>query len=114
MRIRDWSSDVCSSDRYLFAHRVMPISRRVQERKGDLTEASDEAVVGMEIVQAFGREPDVRERFGERAGPVRDVSLLQAGVEDRFLPGLIFVPTLRSEERRVGKECVRTGRCGWW
>jgi ATP-binding cassette subfamily B protein len=79
---------------YLFAHRVMPISRRVQERKGDLTEASDEAVVGMEIVQAFGREPDVRERFGDRARSVRDVSLLQAGVEARFLPGLIFVPTL--------------------
>src|SRR5262245_43751552 len=26
---------------WLFAHRVMPISRKVQERKGDLTEASD-------------------------------------------------------------------------
>jgi ATP-binding cassette subfamily B protein len=79
---------------YLFAHYVMPLSRRVNERKGDLTEASDEAVVGMEMVQAFGREPDVRERFGVRAESVRDVSLLQAGVEARFLPGLIFVPTL--------------------
>jgi ABC-type multidrug transport system fused ATPase/permease subunit len=77
-----------------FAHRVMPISRQVQERKGDLTEASDEAVVGMEMVQAFGREPDVRERFGERATSVRDAALLQAGIEARFLPGLIFVPTL--------------------
>jgi ABC-type multidrug transport system fused ATPase/permease subunit len=79
---------------WLFAHRVMPISRQVQERKGDLTEASDEAVVGMEMVQAFGREPDVRDRFGDRASSVRDVSLRQAGVEARFLPGLIFVPTL--------------------
>jgi ABC-type multidrug transport system fused ATPase/permease subunit len=79
---------------YLFAHRVMPISRRVQERKGDLTEASDEAVVGMELVQAFGREDDVRARFGGRAQSVRDASLQQAGVEAHFLPGLIFVPTL--------------------
>jgi ATP-binding cassette subfamily B protein len=79
---------------WLFAHRVMPISRQVQERKGDLTEASDEAVVGMEMVQAFGREPDVRDRFGERASSVRDVALRQAGVEAHFLPGLIFVPTL--------------------
>ena len=29
---------------WLFAHRVFPISRKVQERKGHLTEASDEAV----------------------------------------------------------------------
>jgi ABC-type multidrug transport system fused ATPase/permease subunit len=79
---------------WLFAHRVFPISRQVQERKGDLTEASDEAVVGMEMVQAFGREPDVRDRFGVKAGSVRDASLSQAGVEARFLPGLIFVPTL--------------------
>ena len=50
-----------------FGHRVSPISRRVQARKGDVTEAADEAVVGIEMVQAFGREDDVRERFGERA-----------------------------------------------
>ena len=55
---------------------------------------SDEAVVGMEMVQAFGREPDVRSRFGVKATSVRDASLSQAGVEARFLPGLIFVPTL--------------------
>ncbi len=48
-----------------------PISRQVQERKGDLTEASDEAVVGIEMVQAFGREDDVRDRFRGRAEAVR-------------------------------------------
>lgn len=79
---------------WLFAHKVMPISRQVQERKGDLTEASDEAVVGIEMVQAFGREEDVRGRFTGRARDVRDASLRQAGVEAQFLPGLIFVPTL--------------------
>jgi ABC-type multidrug transport system fused ATPase/permease subunit len=79
---------------YLFAHRVIPITREVNARKGDLTEASDEAVVGMEMVQAFGREDDVRTRFGGRATDVRDASLRQAGVEARFLPGLIFMPTL--------------------
>src|SRR5690348_12660438 len=45
-----------------FGHRVSPISRRVQARKGDVTEAADEAVVGIEMVQAFGRENDIRER----------------------------------------------------
>ena len=79
---------------WLFAHRVMPISRRVQQRKGDVTEAADEAVVGIEMVQAFGREDDVRDRFGEKAEGVRDVVLEQAGVEAQHLPGLFFLPTL--------------------
>ncbi|HVI20311.1 MAG TPA: ABC transporter ATP-binding protein [Gaiellales bacterium] len=79
---------------WLFAHRVMPISRRVQQRKGDVTEAADEAVVGIEMVQAFGREDDVRGRFGEKADSVRDVVLEQAGVEAQHLPGLFFLPTL--------------------
>src|SRR3954453_19065257 len=35
-----------------FAHRVTPISRAVQRRKGDVTESADEAVVGIEMVQA--------------------------------------------------------------
>jgi ABC-type multidrug transport system fused ATPase/permease subunit len=79
---------------WLFAHRVFPISRKVQERKGHLTEASDEVVVGIEMVQAFGREDDVRDRFGERAEAVRHETMRQASVEARFLPGLLFLPTL--------------------
>ena len=79
---------------YLFSHRVFPISREVQRRKGNLTEASDEAVVGIEMVQAFGREDDVRDRFHLRAEAVRHETMRQASVEARFLPGLIFLPTL--------------------
>ena len=77
-----------------FARRVSPISREVQERKGDVTEAADEAVVGIEMVQAFGREDDVRGRFGGKAGAVRDTVLRQAGVEARHLPGLYYLPSL--------------------
>jgi ABC-type multidrug transport system fused ATPase/permease subunit len=79
---------------YFFAHRVFPISRDVQRKKGHLTEASDEAVVGIEMVQAFGRENDVRDRFHDRAESVRRETMRQASVEARFLPGLIFLPTL--------------------
>jgi ABC-type multidrug transport system fused ATPase/permease subunit len=77
-----------------FARRVSPISRQVQERKGDVTEAADEAVVGIEMVQAFGREDDIRGRFGGRAQAVRDTVLRQAGVEARHLPGLYYLPSL--------------------
>ena len=77
-----------------FARRVSPLSRKVQVRKGDVTEAADEAVVGIEMVQAFGREEDVRGRFGDKAGAVRDTVLEQAGVEARHLPGLYYLPAL--------------------
>ncbi len=77
-----------------FAHLVTPISRVVQQRQADLTESADEGVVGIEMVQAFGREQDVRDRFGLRARAVRDGMLQEARVEASYLPLLLFVPTL--------------------
>src|SRR3954447_20080351 len=79
---------------FSFARKVMPISREVQQLKADVTEAADEAVVGIEMVQAFGREDDVQARFARRAEAVRDGVLRQARVEAAFLPGLLFLPTI--------------------
>ena len=45
------------------------------------------------MVQAFGREDDVRTRFTGRAEAVRHETMRQASVEARFLPGMLFVPT---------------------
>jgi ABC-type multidrug transport system fused ATPase/permease subunit len=70
---------------WFFAHRLFPISRLVQEKKGHLTEATDEAVVGIEMVQAFGRE---------EAEAVRHETMRQASIEAHYLPGLLFLPTL--------------------
>jgi ABC-type multidrug transport system fused ATPase/permease subunit len=79
---------------FTFGRRVMPVSREVQQLKADVTEAADEAVVGIEMVQAFGREDDVQARFGVKAQAVRDGVLRQARIEAAFLPGLLFLPTL--------------------
>jgi ATP-binding cassette subfamily B protein len=79
---------------WMFARRVHPISREVQQLKADVTEASDEAVVGIEMVQAFGREDDVRARFHDKAYAVRDGVIRQARVEATYLPGLYFLPTV--------------------
>ncbi|HEX4525873.1 MAG TPA: ABC transporter ATP-binding protein [Gaiellaceae bacterium] len=79
---------------FSFARKVMPISREVQQLKADVTEAADEAVVGIEMVQAFGREDDVQARFAQKAELVRDGVLRQARVEAAYLPGLLFLPTL--------------------
>jgi ATP-binding cassette, subfamily B, bacterial len=77
-----------------FARRVSPISTEVQARKGDVTEIADEAVVGIEMVQAFGREDEVRGRFRERAEAVSDAVVRQATVEAHHLPGLYYLPSL--------------------
>jgi ATP-binding cassette subfamily B protein len=79
---------------WMFAKTVMPVSRLVQQLKANVTEAADEAVVGIEMVQAFGREDDVRSRFGDKARDVRDGVLRQARIEGTFLPGLLFLPTV--------------------
>ena len=52
------------------------------------------------MVQAFGREAEVRERFGERAQGVRASSLREAGVEARYLPGP-HLPALDGDRERA-------------
>src|SRR6478736_5781246 len=79
---------------FTFGRKVVPISREVQQLKANVTEAADEAVVGIEMDQAFGREDDVQARFGGKAEAVRDGVLRQARIEAAFLPGLLFLPTL--------------------
>jgi ABC-type multidrug transport system fused ATPase/permease subunit len=78
---------------WVFARKVMPVSRLVQQLKANVTEAADESVVGIEMVQAFGREDDVRTRFGDKARAVRDGIVRQARIEGSYLPGLLFLPT---------------------
>ena len=90
-----------------FARRVMPISREVQERKADLTEAADESVVGIEMVQAFGREDDVRDRFGASApSPSAASSSARPASRRGTCPGLYFLPGL-SIARRAAASAAR-------
>jgi len=77
-----------------FGRRVAPISRAVQARKGDLTDAANEAVVGIEMVQAFGREEIIQDRFTDRATAIRDEMVRQAKVEATFLPPVFYLPSL--------------------
>src|SRR3546814_15206197 len=100
MRISDWSSDVCSSDLDDVLGQVVLAARYEDLGPGDAVAAvpprfgagADEAQVGA----------GMRLRQVHRARPF-------AGHHVRYEPGLKF----RSEERRVGKECVSTCRSRW-
>src|SRR3546814_20785259 len=104
MRISDWSSDVCSSD-LLFG------------REQRLFEHDDGVARGhrnMVDARARGQAMILERLFGDDQRGRRAVADLRArcrGDRAAFLEQLD--PGERSEESRVGKECVSTGRSRW-
>src|SRR3546814_10629700 len=86
LRISDWSSDVCSSDlQRRLLHQRQALRYRILDRR---SERADTAVAGTQpITQFVGQSTD---------GCARSATLEH-----------------RSEERRVGKECVSTCRSRW-
>src|SRR3546814_18881823 len=97
MRISDWSSDVCSSDLNCAVCRepVRPVVERLVQRF-----AQQQAAKARAIDEEIGLDP---------------AAILQRERGDRVLsdPALDIEDRTRSEERRVGKECVSTCRSRW-
>src|SRR3546814_11775924 len=97
MRISDWSSDVCSSDLALMAglatHHVPYAAFDGLVSALGAADRLDAAVVG-EIIDAHAVIPN----GGRLAERKEDIARLFGD---------------RSEERRVGKECVSTGGSRW-
>src|SRR3546814_20692855 len=96
MRISDWSSDVCSSDLLGPRHCAHALERLRNLRRAR---------------RAQLLPPDIRRDCGERK---RREQRIEIGNEE---PQAAGEPErderARSEERRVGKECVGTGRYRW-
>src|SRR3546814_12625741 len=93
MRISDWSSDVCSSD--LTCH-----------RRGAFAMGGMSAFIpvkGDEAANAAALDK-------VRADKLREVG---NGHDGTWVAHPALVPVARSEERRVGKECVSTCRSRW-
>src|SRR3546814_17529032 len=96
MRISDWSSDVCSSD----LDRPAQQHARDQEIGAPRLQARSEDAVHLVV--------DEQRMFGEYP-PAKVGGHDEAGV-------VVFADAIalkRSEERRVGKECVSTCRSRW-
>src|SRR3546814_19689056 len=99
MRISDWSSDVCSSD--LKGGGIGHGRRALGE--GRFTELVAHAVGGGGLIK---QPQPIGGLFGDVFGG-------QRGVTRRVILGWGHLLTQRSEERRVGKECVSTCRSRW-
>src|SRR3546814_12132926 len=109
MRISDWSSDVCSSDlapQDPDTGRSHPLTRAQTSAGGTVLGA---AMLGLEQA-VFGERPKA-EIVAEADADGRDLGDLDLDLEDPAASRLTLPP--RSEERRVGKECVSTCRTQW-
>src|SRR3546814_18495104 len=102
MRISDWSSDVCSSDLIYIA--MGDTAENVAQLRGVSRQAQDEFAV---------RSQNLAEQAAARGFWERDITpvLLPDGTWARTDDG---PPAgVRSDERRVGQECVRTCIARW-
>src|SRR3546814_19517085 len=93
MRISDWSSDVCSSDLHEFVGQLLMMI------KYRLAEILLVPKIGL-LIRVMGATAS--ERFVPITGRVEEIR----GLTTRDA-------MTRSEERRVGKECVSTCRSRW-
>src|SRR3546814_13403943 len=93
MRISDWSSDVCSSD---LLTRWAALTRYVDDGRIDIDNNAAERALR---VVALGRKNYLF--AGSDAGGHSAASIYS------------LLGSARSEERRVGKECVSTCRSRW-
>src|SRR3546814_11625707 len=96
MRISDWSSDVCSSDLPL-GGMGMHVSAYASE------EAQAEALNFMKWFE----QAEIQKKWAAAGGVPSRTDALES---PEFLDA---APFNRSEERRVGKECVSTCRSPW-
>src|SRR3546814_19114235 len=102
MRISDWSSDVCSSDLMVL---VEQLAQRLERRlMAGLEAVLVEAGVAVDFgLAAVAAPQQVRLQADDRITAAHRAAL------DRFQQE----GPRRSEERRVGTECVSTCRSGW-
>src|SRR3546814_14492479 len=96
MRISDWSSDVCSSD-------LLEVLAECHHPVSIVTEGA-----------LVLRDLDLLAPMAQRglASVYLSVTTLDNRLSEKMEPRAA-APHTRSEERRVGKECVRTCRSRW-
>src|SRR3546814_21153011 len=100
MRISDWSSDVCSSDLQAVAG-LLPVVPPLQRPFGVDQDVADV----LDVADLVGSLSYLEQRVV--AGRARVGRVEQQAVREALSPAG------RSEERRVGKECVSTCRSRW-
>src|SRR3546814_4239983 len=116
MRISDWSSDVCSSDLELDGFLLAATEELARLEHRPIDGARTEAFLADLWQRTFARVAAAEEAWLERSFIKRGRAFVERLYPEAQLRRRLyqygFTP-YRSEERRVGKECVRTCRSRW-
>src|SRR3546814_7031104 len=99
MRISDWSSDVCSSD----------LAKIIELGIVTFSFCSDGRIISVRQVTNWLEDPG----FPLSDEIVRLTGITNDAVRGQAIDDDMAEAMLRSEERRVGKECVSTCRSRW-
>src|SRR3546814_13554020 len=118
MRISDWSSDVCSSDLAAGAERAYWLLAALRSISLPLRLPRALEPVGNVAAFPLGgyvafRDDDRDDCLLFRGGPAPG-SAVHPGHTMSDLLSVYWTAPGRTEERRVGKECVSTCRSRWW
>src|SRR3546814_14140288 len=114
MRISDWSSDVCSSDLFPAPGRRRatgaPVHARLQQKQG---RPLDRWLLRAWAIELLYLNQETRHGVAQRAA--RQVTIpMGVRLPQQGCRSWIWAKAqMRSEERRVGKECVSTCRSRW-
>ncbi len=70
------------------------LSRKIQDQTGDVATKVEEAMQGLRVIKAFGRNGHIFRRFDERAMALYDTSIARVRNTSRFWTFLEVIPTL--------------------
>ncbi|WNV82052.1 ABC transporter ATP-binding protein [Umezawaea sp. Da 62-37] len=79
---------------YLFESKFKVVARRAQDQAGDLTTRVEESVLGIRVLKAFGRGPELTRRFAAEARELRNTELAKFKIFALLWAVLIVLPEL--------------------
>ncbi|WP_156757578.1 ABC transporter ATP-binding protein [Actinokineospora pegani] len=79
---------------YRFEDEYALLARRAQDQTGDLTTTVEESVLGIRVLKAFGRGPDIARRFAAQARGLRETELAKYRVAAGLIAVIILLPEL--------------------
>src|SRR3546814_13205891 len=112
MRISDWSSDVCSSDLHIFDIGIVAaaLAQGIARYAIILPPRNGRRIIVEEVVRhEFEARPAIPAQIGVNL-PFPMLAIDRSGAAPQIT---VQLGATRSEERRVGKECVSTCRSRW-
>lgn len=77
-----------------FEREYRTLTRRAQDKSGDVATVVEESVKGVRILKAFGRAPEALAQFGDKAEELRDLEVARGLADARIFRWLTLIPNV--------------------